>query len=70
MSGQRTIKEDLTKLLKDAKVPCSKVYLKGDGNFVYSNGNYLSPFDILKALHDKQDAIERGLHFISALQIQ
>jgi len=62
------IKKDFTKLLDDAQQSCSKVYLKGNGNFVDPNGNYISPFDILQALYEKQDAIDRGLSFLKAFQ--
>ena len=65
-----TVKEELKNLLENAQYPYQEVYLSGSGDFVDTNGNIISPFDILKALYKKQDAINRGLHFVAALPNQ
>ena len=52
-------REVLMNLLLDLRAACPIILLAGDGSFRWVNGNYCSPYDVLKGIHDANAVIDR-----------
>lgn len=46
----------------------SPVTLRGDGTFVSGNGNPVSDFEVLQALHELQQFVGRAKHLAKAIR--
>jgi len=60
--------EEILELLNDSKHSGDNVTLHGSGQFVNCKGSVVSPYDVLKSLQKKQDAIEQAECLVRSLK--
>ena len=62
-------KENLQKLLLEFRAYSPNLLMAGDGSFRWASGNYASPYEVLKGIHDANAVIERLVIEIDAIDV-
>ena len=52
-------RENLIDLLKEFRAYSPNITMAGDGSFRWASGNYCSPYEVLKGIHDSRAVIDK-----------
>ena len=62
-------KENLLNLLGAFRAYCPDILMAGDGSFRWKSGNYVSPYELHRAIHDAKTTIEKLAIAIEAIDV-